>query len=521
MIQKTFLLQTSNTSLFNRSPNAYKVKWRREIVSINGNKITLNAPIVHAIEAVYGGAIVYHYTFPQEIQNVGIENMRIESIYASETDENHGRSAVKFQRVTNAWMRQVTAKYFWHGAVSLISHSMYVTVEDSAMLEHKGVVTGGRRYSFYADDSDFLLFQRLLTKSGRHDFVSGSRTPGPNVWVDGLAMEATSDCGPHHRLSTGQIYDNIRVEWSGGGPGMAFAQNRESSGSGHGWAGSEILFWNTEAKIINEAPNGGMNFAIGNVGIYVAAKDGEPDGIWQSENTHVTPRSLYYTQLSERQGKNALSTQLVPMQRKGPIWTDLKAWNGDGLFMDSIVLWYDEDSGTPTPAKYISIHGMVRNLNLLEGAPSYQWKTLSGPGKATFVDSTSPIAAVSFDAAGMYELELTVTNGQQKASATMSVVVTGSSTLPNPEPKLAPSQPPTSATPAPVPTAAPAPVGTCTKNDFLKECSMTSQCKSKYGNTAFDCKNSEGGVCFCGTGEVCGCNKANGWNLRRGLAHDG
>ena len=202
---------------------------------------------MQAIEAVYGGAIVYRYSFPQEIQNVGIENMEIVSSFAAEDDENHGRSAVVFQKVANGWMRQITAKHFWFGAVSIKTSSQFVTVEDSAMLEHKGTLSGGRRYSFNVDDSDFVLFQRCLAKDGRHDFVSGSRTPGPNVWVDSTAIDSNSDSGPHHRYATGQIYDNISVR-EVDREGQLFVRNRGSSGSGHGWSGAQVLFWNTNAR---------------------------------------------------------------------------------------------------------------------------------------------------------------------------------------------------------------------------------------------------------------------------------
>lgn len=70
---------------------------------------------------------------------------------------------------------------------------------------------------------------------------------------------------------------------------------------------------------------------------------------------------------------------------------------------------------------------------------------------------------------------------------------------------------PTSApvvSPAPVALSTPAPASmptTCGKQDFLGECAFTYQCKSQYGPNSYDCKNSEGGVCFCGNNQVCGC----------------
>ena len=183
------------------TPAAYNVRWRREVTAINGNELTLNAPVVHAIEAVYGGALVYRYSGITyngenvEISQVGIENIRIESIFASDVDENHGRHAVRVQRVANGWIRQLTARYFWMGAVFLRRFSHKMTVEDVASIDPKGTLAGGRRYAFQIDDGDMHLFQRCYARDGRHDFASSSQTTGPNVFVDSLSVDSYNDIG--------------------------------------------------------------------------------------------------------------------------------------------------------------------------------------------------------------------------------------------------------------------------------------------------------------------------------------
>ena len=182
---------------------SYEVAWRREVTAVNGNVLTLDAPIVQPIEAVYGGAIVYRYEMlyngvPVEISNVGIENIRIESVYADDLDENHGKHAVMAQRVTNGWIRQVTARYFWSGVVLLRRFSHAMTVEDSASIDPKGTLAGGRRYGFTIDDGEMHLIQRCYVRDGRHDFASGSRTTGPNVYVDSLSVDSYNDIGMYH-----------------------------------------------------------------------------------------------------------------------------------------------------------------------------------------------------------------------------------------------------------------------------------------------------------------------------------
>ena len=47
--------------------------------AIDGNTITLDAPITTAIEKRFGGATVAPYDWPGRIENVGVEDLRMES----------------------------------------------------------------------------------------------------------------------------------------------------------------------------------------------------------------------------------------------------------------------------------------------------------------------------------------------------------------------------------------------------------------------------------------------------------
>jgi hypothetical protein len=318
------------------TPGAYQLMHRYVVtgVDVDKNQITIDAPLVQAVEDQYGGGDVYKYTYSGELEDIGFESIRLESTYAGDTDENHGWTAIAINRLQNGWVRQVTARYFGFGLVSIDGFSQQVTVEDCAMLDHKSAISGGRRYSFYMDDSQYLLFQRCLASEGRHEFASGSKTPGPNVFVDCRADNSHADSGPHHRYATGQAYDNVMA-------GEINVQNRGKSGSGHGWAGAQVLIWNSAANsIICDGPNGAMNWCIGSTGIQAEGIQSpeEPPGIWDSHNTPVTPRSLYYTQLAERLGTNALNHVILPQQKTGGIWTALYNWGGDGLFLDDLLV---------------------------------------------------------------------------------------------------------------------------------------------------------------------------------------
>jgi hypothetical protein len=330
------------------------------------------------------------------------------------------------QRVCDGWVRQVTSRYFGRGLVSITNRCKFITVEDCAHLDPKSTLAGGNRYSFNIDDVSYVLFQRCLTRGGRHDFVSGSMTPGPNAFVDGLATEALNDIGPHHRYATGQIYDNIKTEFNPDDDDVAInVQNRTTSGSGHGWSGAQIMFWNCVApKVVCDAPVGAMNWAIGIIGEKTESRrsPNEPFGIWESHESPVLPRSLYYAQVKDRLGPRALQSIILPTQLNGPIWKELARWDGNGLFGDPIIGWTD-----PTEIHKIgqpqAIYGVVRRLSMLDRGASYAWSKVSGPGKVLFKDATALVTLVVFSQPGSYVLQLYANAGKMEATAQLEVEV--------------------------------------------------------------------------------------------------
>ncbi|MEM6855641.1 MAG: hypothetical protein AAF593_14635, partial [Planctomycetota bacterium] len=58
-------------------PGTRDLRFDRTITAVDGNTITIDAPVVNALEqADYGEMTVYKYTFPDRLQNVGVENLR-------------------------------------------------------------------------------------------------------------------------------------------------------------------------------------------------------------------------------------------------------------------------------------------------------------------------------------------------------------------------------------------------------------------------------------------------------------
>lgn len=278
--------------------SSYDLYSQRKVTAVNGNLITLDAPIMDIIDPVYATGELMKYT-DNRIQKCGIENMRISSTYASSTDENHGWEAVSFDKILNGWARNLEVYYFGYSAVHINSLASWITVDNCKMLDAKSLIDGGRRYSFNVDGQRNLV-QNCTTRNGRHDYVNGSRTCGPNVFYNSSSTIQNSDIGPHHRWSTGILFDNIV------GNGSQDVQNRLDSGSGHGWSGGQIMFWNCTAgkMIVQDPPGDERNWAIGcksSVITNVGDWNTELLGTIESKGTFITAiPSLFQAQLNER-----------------------------------------------------------------------------------------------------------------------------------------------------------------------------------------------------------------------------
>ncbi len=280
-------------------PREYDLHFERKIVKVEGRKITIDNPVMMQMEQKYGGGEIYKSSFEGRISEVGIENILFESEYAGDTDEDHSWIAVAFGKVENAWARNLTSKYFAYACVSLKQGAKNITVKDSKCFDAKSVITGGRRYSFN-NDGQQNLFMNLETTEGRHDYVTGAKTLGPNVFYNCKASNTNADIGPHHRWAVGTLYDNITTD------GEINVQDRGNWGSGHGWAGVTQVLWNCKVKraAVQSPWASGLNYSIGTQGEkYDGRFPGRTDGVWENQNKPgLNPQSLYMSQYKGRMG---------------------------------------------------------------------------------------------------------------------------------------------------------------------------------------------------------------------------
>jgi hypothetical protein len=326
MVQRTpndKWLTTLGTKDYGWTTGWYTLEHERKVVSVNGKRLTIDVPIVDAMETQFGGGAVYK-TSATRLANVGIEDVRLEAVYTGPEDEAHGWSAIFLGNVTNAWVRRVTARHFAYSTVN-VNGATFSTVEDAAYVDPISKIAGGRRYAFAVNGGMGVLFQRLYARAARHAFVSGAAVTGPHVWLDGLSEGARSDDGPHHRWATGLLFDNVKVR------ALSAGNAGGNVGTGHGWKGAQTLFFNSEANtLVCDAPSGSMNYAIGCKATLKSGTVDEDPGIIESLGRRVSTRSLYIAQLRDRLGQRAVDAVTLPKQRRGTIWDELSAWKGEG-----------------------------------------------------------------------------------------------------------------------------------------------------------------------------------------------
>jgi hypothetical protein len=273
------------------------------------NLITIDAPLTDALDRQFGGGTIFKYSNPGRIDHVGVENLSGVSDFdpavldkeGHQVDENHAWTFISLAGVENAWVRQITATHFAFSAVDVQKMSKWVTVVDSQSLDPVSRIAGGRRDSFELG-GQLTLVENCYSFHGRHDFVLHSALPGPNVFLNCMAVESLDESGPHLHWDTGVLFDNVTVI-SAGDKDHFFGGSLEARNRGlvdgflQGWTGANLVFWNCTADKMDVAqPPTAQNWAIGCTTEFGATGN----GFFESRNHPVDPSSLYQAQLADR-----------------------------------------------------------------------------------------------------------------------------------------------------------------------------------------------------------------------------
>ena len=307
----------------------FNINWDRIITEVKGNTITVDAPILCAIETRWGGGEILKYEDQGRLEQVGIENLRGISEYNPTvrmtsygnmdrgnfddktrphyegdeyySDENHYFNFINLTNTVSSWVRNISAIHFGSSVVSAGNGTKWITVQDCESREPVSIRAGARRFT-YQLSGQLSLVQRCFSQKGRHSFVLGTNATG-NVFLYCEAVNPYATSEPHANWITGSLYDNVKAPLSA----------RYWKDINIGWAGANIVFWNCEGDFLIQSPPTATNYSFGHIGINAVIFNTffqdltKPNGHVESMDYHVAPKSLYLTQLKERMGMEAVN----------------------------------------------------------------------------------------------------------------------------------------------------------------------------------------------------------------------
>ncbi|MBN2636605.1 MAG: hypothetical protein JXR61_10075 [Prolixibacteraceae bacterium] len=311
----------------------FNTDYDRVITKIEGNTITLDAPVFCAIDKRWGGGEIYTYEDEGRLENVGVENLRGISEYDPSVrmtsygnmdrgnwdatdrphyegdeyyaDENHYFTFISLTNTINSWVRNISALHFGSSVVSASRGTKWITIQDCESREPVSIRAGARRFTFQLS-GQLSFVQRCYSQKGRHSFVNGTGASG-NVFMDCVAENPFSTSEPHANWITGALYDNVKAPLSA----------RFWKDIGMGWTAANNVFWNCEGDYLIQSPPTAENYSFGHIGVNAVIFNTffqdltKPNGHVESMDKHVTPKSLYLTQLKERLGSEAVKNTFL------------------------------------------------------------------------------------------------------------------------------------------------------------------------------------------------------------------
>jgi hypothetical protein len=392
----------------------------RIITGISGNQITLDAPLTDSFDTNYLGipaGTMSKYSWSGRISQVGLEHLFIQ-----EPAVTTAYQSVYMDSLMDSWVRDVVIQ---DGASCFKTDSgaKRITV-DSVIIQHTVAINAAAPAAdfdcygtqlFFNNCEAFGIIANGITNR-MWPFLTQQECTGPFVLLNFYTTEIVG-ITPHQRWTTGVLADNCSLPDTADGENNFLGEqginycNRGTSGTGQGWATGWSVAWNDISPyfLVSEAP-GSKNWCIGGIGTKTTDSP-NPDGIYDTFGSIVSPHSLYLEQLKERLGgaavenigyqlftiSNSPSSQTIPAGTN----TTFSVTVGDPTLMSNIVA--------------LSVSGLPANM----GA-SLNTNFVTGAGSATLTVTTSNSIAT-----GTYTLNVIGASAGVSHTNTVSLVVEG------------------------------------------------------------------------------------------------
>lgn len=284
-------------------PTDTDLTFHRRIASIEGGKITLDAPLTCSLND-YGRAFLQKVPVNGSVKECGVENLTVISNTNdwNSKDEDHAWDGVYLNFAEDCWVRRCRFSHLSGSAVN-VQRCRRITVEDCIAEEPVSEI-GEFRRTVFLTRGEQVLFQRCISREGIHDFAADYTAAGPNAFVQCEAEGSLGFSGSVGSWATGLLFDIVNIEG-----GDISLRNLEQFRCGTGWNTANSMVWQSTASTIYCYSPDSLN--QNSVHGCWATMTG--NGYWSSSNSHVTPRSLFYDQLLHRMGKEAaLNGYILP-----------------------------------------------------------------------------------------------------------------------------------------------------------------------------------------------------------------
>ena len=287
-------------------PGDIDLRWHRTITAVDGQQVTLDAPLTCAIEKRYGGGKVYLYEPSGLLRECGVENLSLASDYdrALPMDESHCWDGIYIAHAEDCWVRLVNFRHFAGSAVVIQKTAGQVTVEDCQSLAPISEIGGFRRRTFLTF-GEKVLVQRCYSEHGINDFAVGHTAAGPNAFVQCDSYESLGPSGAIASWAPGILFDVVNID----GNDIVF-KNWELEKFGAGWSTAHSTMWQSTASGLYCYSPDSLNRNIS----YGCWGQIQGNGDFDQMNEHVRPFSLFRDQLEKRLQRD-MSAQCRVLER--------------------------------------------------------------------------------------------------------------------------------------------------------------------------------------------------------------
>ena len=279
----------------------------RVITQISKNKITIDIPLTDNYNMKYlnpQGVKVTKISTSGMLYQIGIADFKIVSAAQSVTITEGSNKAFTMSGVTDAWAKNIDVL----NTVNSVSVTgKRITVENLNIVHDLPTIGAAKPADLNGSGQQILFNKCSIQGDNLFFFGTGAKVTGPVVLLNCI-FKGNGWIQPHQRWATGLLVDNCEVPTGG----IDF-MNRGVMGSGHGWTIGWAVAWNSTAKsFLNQLPPGAANWVIGGIGdqekraIPFQTNPDLAEGIYDSYQKKVNPKSLYLAQLAERLGTNAV-----------------------------------------------------------------------------------------------------------------------------------------------------------------------------------------------------------------------